>query len=164
MLPIKAQLVCYITLVLVCSSVLVIGKVFKKYSLETDAQNAFEHGVRVREQGACKEAKPQIIYVNSTDPSKVFLPRATILHRCSDSTGCCAHASQTCQPIQTQNVHLFFFTFTLHLNKKHPIRNNHKIRHHQRIEKFTFNNHTHCGCKLRNSNLENEIDSVDLIK
>jgi hypothetical protein len=126
--------------------------------VENFASHAFEHGVRVREEGACRNAKPQIVYINTTDPSKVYLPRATILHRCSDLTGCCPHATQTCQPIEMTTVELYFFTVTLQINHTHKSRQS-RVRQHQKIEKLLFTNHTLCGCRRRNSNesIDNEV-------
>jgi len=123
--------------------------------VENFASHAFEHGVRVREEGACRYPKPQVIYVNSTDRSKVYLPRGTILHRCSDLTGCCPHATQTCQPIQIRTIELYFSTVTLQINHTHKTRQ--RVRQHQKIEKLLFTNHTLCGCRQRNESFDNEV-------
>lgn len=125
-------------------------------SIENMAQLAFDHGAKVRVNGACKDPKPQIVYVETSDPSKVYLPRGTILHRCSDQTGCCPHQAQTCQAITSETVSLHFFTVTLVPNSSH--RNHRKPKQHQSIEKVTFTNHTLCGCRQSN----NEMDSDDM--
>jgi hypothetical protein len=116
-------------------------------SFEDRAQSAFEHGVKVREEASCKYGRPQVIYVNSTDPSKVYLPRGTILHRCNDNTGCCFHA------IEMRAVQLYFFTITLNTNNKHRLHRNKRKQHEQKIEKLIFNNHTRCACRARNQDL-----------
>lgn len=123
----------------------------KRSTMENLAQLAFQHGVRVKEDASCRLPRAQVVYVNSTDPSKVYMPRGTLLHRCSDQTGCCPHATQTCQPLQMATVELYFFTLSLQINTRH------RVRQHQRIEKLLFTNHTLCGCRLRNNN----IDTID---
>ncbi len=109
----------------------------RRNKLETLANLAFEHGLRIAEEGACYLPKPQLIYIN--DSSKVYMPRATILHRCSDLYGCCTHAIQTCQPKSTQLVDKYFFVVDLrhrsYLNRKHN------------IQMLSLTNHTLCECK-----------------
>ncbi|XP_053204170.1 uncharacterized protein LOC128388736 [Panonychus citri] len=143
-------------------------------NLENLASLAFEHGVKIREFGSCRTPKPEIVYVNSNNPSKVYLPRGTILHRCSDSTGCCPQAFQSCRPISTEMVELYFFTVTLVANSSsspsssstsssysssssssnynhHHRHHNKKPRQQQNIEKLTYVNHTKCACVDLNS-------------
>jgi hypothetical protein len=94
------------------------------------------------------------------------LPRATLLHRCryytifcaqiivnieliliffiSDLTGCCPHSTQSCLPLETQSVDLYFYTVSL---KNTGVRN---VVQEQNIDKITFTNHTKCGCKSKN--------------
>src|SRR5690625_5103342 len=65
-------------------------------SIADDFAKAFDHGARVRSEAACSVPHPMMVYVNQTDPSKVYLPRGTVLHRCSDLTSCCQNPSETC--------------------------------------------------------------------
>lgn len=147
-------------------------------NLENLASLAFEHGVKVREFGSCRTPKPEIVYVNSNNPSKVYLPRGTILHRCSDSTGCCPQAYQSCRPISTQMVDLYFFTVTLVANNSQlsssssssssfssysPSHHHHrhkKPRQQQNIEKLTYVNHTKCACVDLNSSDDESINEI----
>ena len=130
----------------------------RRSSVENAAILAFEHGVRVREEASCRLPKPQVVYVNTTDPSKVYLPRGTLLHRCNDQTGCCSHASQTCQPIRENTVELYFLTVSLQIHHSY----NKRVRQQQSFEKLMFTNHTLCGCRLRNTNQDsNDIDDSD---
>ena len=123
--------------------------------LENRALLAFEHGVKVREFGSCRDPKPVIVYVPTKNPSKVYLPRGTLLHRCSDQTGCCPHPSQSCQSVKSETVHLYFFTVTLVIETHKPSR---KTRHHQNVEKISFQNDTKCACIDHASNDQlNEI-------
>lgn len=128
--------------------------------MENGALLAFEHGVRMREFGACRTPRPQVVYVTASDPSKIYLPRATLLHRCSDLTGCCPHASQACRPLSSESVELYFFTLTLKVNhRRHHHGGGSGMRQHQRIEKMSFTNHTRCGCRQRNA--VDDIDAAD---
>ena len=81
-------------------------------------------------------AKPRAELVYLTDNNKIYLPRATLLHRCSDLTGCCTHATHSCQPSQVETVTLYFFTISVQS----------RIRQNQNIEKVSFQNHTECTC------------------
>lgn len=115
-----------------------------------DFAKAFDHGARVRSEGGCHTPRPIIVYVNTTDPSKVYLPRGTVLHRCSDLTGCCQHPSETCGPVEMQTVELYFITISITVrNGGHHHR---RIRQSPKVEKIFFTNHTECGCRERNSN------------
>lgn len=119
-------------------------------TLENLAFLAFEHGVKVREFGSCKIPRPEIVYTHTDNPSKVYLPRGTILHRCSDTVGCCAQATQSCQPVKSDVVHLYFFTISLvqaNSSSHHHHHHRHrKLRQQQSVEKLTFVNHTECAC------------------
>ncbi|KAJ6217708.1 hypothetical protein RDWZM_008865 [Blomia tropicalis] len=126
-----------------------------------DYARAFDHGARVRAEGMCHNPHPTIVYVNTTDPSKVYMPRGTVLHRCSDRTGCCTDPTKTCEPIEMQTVELYFITITLQVQNGHR---NRRVRQSPKVEKFMFTNHTLCGCRERtNSNTSNDntLDSVD---
>lgn len=129
--------ICFIILLLIIHNL----NCAKLKNFESLAKLAFDHGSRINEDGACKHPRPQLVYFN--DPSKVYLPRATILHRCSDVTGCCPHASQTCQPLETQSIELYFFTVSLIKT------NTRQVHQHQNIDKMSFVNHTKCGCRNR---------------
>lgn len=122
----------------------------KKRSISADAfAKAFEHGARVRGEGSCQKPHPTIVYVNTTDPSKVYMPRATVLHRCSDLTGCCQHPSETCEAAEMTTVELYFLTLTLQVQSKHK---NRRVRQSPKVETQWFVNHTRCECRERNSN------------
>ena len=44
---------------------------------------------------------------------KIYLPRATILHRCGQNTGCCESESEECVAIEQEQVNLYFFVIKL---------------------------------------------------
>ncbi|XP_054160083.1 uncharacterized protein LOC128958293 [Oppia nitens] len=99
--------------------------------------------MRVNELASCDEPKPQLIYFK--DPNKVYLPRATLLHRCSDLTGCCPHSTHTCVALETKLVDLYFYTIMLKTDQLNPRR----MSHMQNIDRITLANHTKCGCRAR---------------
>ncbi|CAG2166380.1 unnamed protein product [Oppiella nova] len=123
---------------------------------ESLARLAFEHGMRVNELAACDVPKPQLVYFK--DPNKVYLPRATLLHRCSDLTGCCPHSTHTCMALETKTVDLFFYTIVLKPNHLNP----RKVSQMQNIDRITFANHTKCGCRMRSEYMPPPDTGYDL--
>lgn len=101
------------------------------------AQKAYEHGIRINEEAQCSKPKPELLYIN--DNKKIYLPRATLLHRCSDLHGCCPHATHSCEPISTEKVTMYFFVI--------GVQPSNLLRRNQNIEQLTFVNHTECACK-----------------
>lgn len=106
---------------------------------------AVDHLLRVNRDGDCKVPKPRLVQVKHEypHPSKIYLPRCTILHQCGDDTGCCNAESLTCVPRQAHRVDLFFYTSTVGTGPGSI----------QRIERLSFFNHTECGCEDRNSEI-----------
>uniref|UniRef100_A0A336LPW9 CSON000546 protein n=1 Tax=Culicoides sonorensis TaxID=179676 RepID=A0A336LPW9_CULSO len=82
-------------------------------------------------ESRCKDPKPQV-FPSSTDPSRSYVPRCTVLHRCSDDTACCPSADKTCVANTTELIELeFIVTFLNNTNR--------------RLYE-TFLNHTSCHC------------------
>ncbi|KAK6635970.1 hypothetical protein RUM43_009622 [Polyplax serrata] len=98
---------------------------------------AHEHYEQVLRNADCHVPKEKVIKVHEVhpDPSKSYSPSCTILHQCSDDTGCCRDLMQVCKPKNTTKVELYFFTTTL----GKP----------QTVEKLYFINHTECECQKR---------------
>lgn len=59
-------------------------------------------------EGGCEMPRAQVVYPEGDD-NRVFMPRGTILHRCSDNTGCCPQKDQTCACIKQDIVRVAFF-------------------------------------------------------
>ncbi|XP_027204453.1 uncharacterized protein LOC113798161 [Dermatophagoides pteronyssinus] len=120
------------------------------------AQKAYEHGIRINEDAQCSKPRPELIYLN--DSKKIYLPRATLLHRCSDLTGCCPHATHSCQPSRVEKLTLYFFVIGV------PKSSSTILRRNQNIEQLTFINHTECSCKpidtMWSPEKSNTIDSM----
>lgn len=104
--------------------------------MRTLAQWAYQHGMRINEEAMCSKPRAELVYLK--DNNKIYLPRATLLHRCSDVTGCCAHATHACMASQEETVSLYFFTIS--------VQSLSRLRQNQNIEKISFVNHTECAC------------------
>ncbi|GBN17126.1 hypothetical protein AVEN_256014-1, partial [Araneus ventricosus] len=76
-----------------------------------DMRLANTHLLKVRVDGKCKDPKAQVIRVKDyyPDPSKEYIPRCTILHRCGDFSGCCDTDAFHCVPRAFQEVSLPFY-------------------------------------------------------
>ncbi|XP_017134525.1 uncharacterized protein LOC108150735 [Drosophila elegans] len=67
---------------------------------------AAEHLRLMAAEGACQVPKPEVVHI-SRETNTVYSPRATILHRCRDTYGCCA-AGSTCQAKSNETVERVF--------------------------------------------------------
>lgn len=125
-------------------------KARRSITTASDYAKAFEHGVRVRQEGSCQQPHPTVVYVNKTDPSKVYLPRGTVLHRCSEQTGCCQNPAETCVASEMQSVELYFITIQLQVSNQHHHHHQQRrgrVRQSPKVEKIFFTNHTMCSCR-----------------
>ncbi|XP_055375870.1 uncharacterized protein LOC129608408 [Condylostylus longicornis] len=93
---------------------------------------ATAHVTKINREASCSIPKPRIERIQG-DASKKYVPHCTILHRCSDDTGCCSSDLKTCVAKKTQEVDLFFYVKSI--NSKQGT-----------IERLTFQNHTECHC------------------
>ncbi|XP_034667173.1 uncharacterized protein LOC117900798 isoform X2 [Drosophila subobscura] len=101
------------------------------------------HMHQVMTDATCRVPQPRCQRVQQ-DPSKIYTPHCTVLHRCSEDSGCCPSRTQICAAKSTHNVELHFFVKS---NKQHrPI-----------IEKRTFVNHTECHCIERSNFKEDAV-------
>jgi len=78
---------------------------------DTSIREAINHALKVSREGNCKIPKPRLVRVQDyyPHPGKTYVPHCTILHQCSDDTGCCRHDVLTCSPKTTQRVELYFY-------------------------------------------------------
>ncbi|XP_015014862.2 uncharacterized protein LOC6542026 isoform X1 [Drosophila erecta] len=97
---------------------------------------AHAHMNQVLKEATCRVPQKRCQLVQQ-DPSKIYTPHCTILHRCSEDSGCCPSRSQICAAKSTHNVELHFFVKS--------------SKHRSVIEKRTFVNHTECHCIERSS-------------
>nr|XP_017019654.1 uncharacterized protein LOC108072849 isoform X4 [Drosophila kikkawai] len=97
---------------------------------------AHAHMNQVLKEATCRVPQKRCQLVQQ-DPSKIYTPHCTILHRCSEDSGCCPSRTQICAAKSTHNVELHFFVKS--------------TKHRSVIEKRTFVNHTECHCIERSS-------------
>ncbi|XP_013794046.1 uncharacterized protein LOC106478078 [Limulus polyphemus] len=111
-----------------------------------EVRQANDHFLKIRKMATCKTPSPQVIRVKDyfPDSSKQYVPRCTILHRCSDQSGCCDDEQHKCGPLRVQEVTLHFYT--LHLKNRDL-----QIGIENAVEKLLFINHTECECQPINN-------------
>ncbi|KAE8745298.1 hypothetical protein FOCC_FOCC007983 [Frankliniella occidentalis] len=103
------------------------------------AKLARDHMIRMMvTDGTCKVPKPVVVNVKQQypDPSKEYVPHCTILHRCTDSTGCCRSSEETCKPKATATHKVELAFYTTRVGYKESI-----------VEMLTFYNETECECQ-----------------
>lgn len=107
-----------------------------------DVRSANEHFLRIRTTARCRVPRTRVVHVKEfySDPSKEYLPRCTILHRCGDDVGCCDSDQYQCVPRAVQEVTLHFYT--IHLQNQ-----NGEVGLRNSVSKLLFPNHTECECQ-----------------
>jgi hypothetical protein len=134
----KVLLTIYLSRIVLCRN-------SSKEILNNLAEN---HNKLIEKFGECSEPKPELVYISHEIYSEYrYTPRATILHRCSDRSGCCRHSDHSCQPVFFQNVTLYF---RVKKSNKKP-----------NVECIQMVNHTKCDC-LKISSTENQYKSHDI--
>ncbi|KAK8787590.1 hypothetical protein V5799_022634 [Amblyomma americanum] len=108
-----------------------------------DVRSANEHFLRIRTTARCRVPRTRVVHVKEfySDPSKEYLPRCTILHRCGDDSGCCDSEQYQCVPRAVQEVALHFYTIHLHNQ------NGGEVGLRNSVTKLLFPNHTECECQ-----------------
>ncbi|XP_055948892.1 uncharacterized protein LOC129981878 [Argiope bruennichi] len=103
-----------------------------------EVREANEHFVRMRSGARCGVPRSQVVCVRDLYPDKEFLPRCTLLHRCTETSGCCEDDTMQCAPKAMQEVVLHFYV----------LGNDHRSSD---VEKLLFVNHTECECQPKRS-------------
>lgn len=68
---------------------------------------ARQHAEFIDREALCKIPRPRVINVPA-HPAQSYMPPCTILHRCTDDTGCCKSPALKCVPKQYEIVTLYF--------------------------------------------------------
>jgi hypothetical protein len=74
------------------------------------ATRNFQHYMKFQ-SFICKEPQPRLLPVEElfdVNSKDLYTPRATVLHRCGEDTGCCPTQSMFCAPQEVDNVTLIF--------------------------------------------------------
>jgi hypothetical protein len=77
------------------------------------ATRNFQHILKVA-NFTCKEPQPRLFLVENlfdVNPKDLYTPRATVLHRCGQDTGCCPTETMSCVPHEVDNVTLIFHVY-----------------------------------------------------
>lgn len=68
----------------------------------------------MKREAKCELPKATVVYLNQDrEQIKIYMPRATILHRCGQNSGCCERESDRCVAVEQQQVDLYFFVIKL---------------------------------------------------
>ncbi|XP_065209540.1 uncharacterized protein LOC135837995 isoform X2 [Planococcus citri] len=110
------------------------------------SQDPFEkaanaHYDDMKRRTLCKLPIPKIVRVDDVYPNvlKTYHPSCTILHQCSEESGCCSLKNNKCTPSSTQNVTLYFIVRNKPSTSK-------SLK--QTYEGLSFINHTECRCTV----------------
>lgn len=93
-----------------------------------------EHILKVQ-KFMCKQPQPRLIPVEdlfNVNSKDLYTPRATVLHRCGENTGCCPREDMTCVPHEMEIVTLMFSVHDTqyHNKSKHELKAiNHTLCH-----------------------------------
>lgn len=114
-----------------------------------DLSAYLKHLSFVKTEGECRKPLKRVISVQSEHPdlSKIYTPTCTVLHRCSEDTGCCNNNTK-CQYKKRTVVHLYFIVNTVGNTGPSGTK----------VEKLSFYNHTECECRSKNSNYTGSDD------
>uniref|UniRef100_A0A4Q8K2W0 U32-Liphistoxin-Lsp1a_1 n=1 Tax=Liphistius sp. SGP-2016 TaxID=1905180 RepID=A0A4Q8K2W0_9ARAC len=107
-----------------------------------DLRLANEHFLRILTRARCRVPAPRIVRVKDyyPDPSREYLPRCTILHRCGEGSGCCDNDAFQCVASEMQEVALHFYTLTVGKQRVSSGMAN-------SVDRLLFVNHTACHCQ-----------------
>ncbi|XP_076312321.1 uncharacterized protein LOC143225948 isoform X1 [Tachypleus tridentatus] len=110
-----------------------------------DIRQANEHFLHIRQKALCQTPRPLVVDTKDyyPDPTKKYLPRCTILHRCTEDSGCCDNDRMKCGPRKVQEVTLYFYT--LRVGKQGTY-----VELDKAVAKLMFINHTECECQFIN--------------
>lgn len=103
---------------------------------------ATENLQTIERMGVCAEPKLQIVYPND-EASKVYLPRGTLLHRCSNIWGCCQDSTHSCEPIESHEVPVVFYWKSIKMQSRNS------RKYNLNLEVINMQNHTKCACVKR---------------
>lgn len=99
------------------------------------ATRNFQHIMKVQ-SFTCKEPQPRLLRVEdlfNVTSKDLYTPRATVLHRCGEDTGCCPTQAMSCVPREIDNVTLIFNVYDTQENS-------------HSMQELQVKNHTLCGC------------------
>lgn len=91
--------------------IILMANVVKVHCVTMDlATRNLQHILKVQ-NFTCKEPQPRLLPVEdlfNVSSKDLYTPRATVLHRCGEDTGCCLMEGMSCAPQKMKNVTLIF--------------------------------------------------------
>jgi hypothetical protein len=116
--------------------IILMANVTKVHCASDDlATRNLQHILKVK-NFTCKEPQPRLIPIEAlfnVTSKDLYTPRATVLHRCGEDTGCCPTETMSCVPYEVENVTLIFNVYDTYK------------RSQSRLELHAVN-HTLCKC------------------
>ncbi|KAL4230110.1 hypothetical protein ACF0H5_010495 [Mactra antiquata] len=115
---------------------------------DSDAMGlAFQHHTEMTSHpfSSCQDPQPELVRVDLQfdNPVQYFYPKCTILHRCRNTTGCCANGA-VCAPRSKDGIELVYKYFMV-VEQVPGVDGIQPAPHHAVFK--TFINHTACECK-----------------
>lgn len=88
-------------------------RVQNTFAGDKESGEVYKHQVRMAKEALCKVPRSRVIKVIDHYPSsnKKYVPSCTVLHVCSDDTGCCGSPTLKCGPKIAQPVMLHFLVY-----------------------------------------------------
>jgi hypothetical protein len=102
---------------------------------ENLAARNFQHILKVH-RFTCKQPQPRLLPVEdlfNVSSKDLYTPRATVLHRCGEDTGCCPSEDMSCAPLEIDTVTLIFSVYDTQYHNKSK-------------RELKARNHTLCWC------------------
>ncbi|GFG40402.1 hypothetical protein Cfor_07236 [Coptotermes formosanus] len=99
------------------------------------AARNLQHILKVR-RFTCRQPQPRLLPVEdlfNVSSKDLYTPRATVLHRCGEDTGCCPREDMSCVAHEVENVTLIFNVYDTQYRNKTK-------------RELQARNHTLCSC------------------
>ncbi|CAM1308886.1 Uncharacterised protein g4996 [Pycnogonum litorale] len=95
----------------------------------------FQHIRLMEVEGACRIPRRKIVRIPNKDRTKVYTPRATLLFRCGNDSGCCRNPKHRCSVKTEEKTVRYVLVNSLVGRTQHM------------FERIVMNNHTSCECR-----------------
>uniref|UniRef100_A0A0A9Z801 Platelet-derived growth factor (PDGF) family profile domain-containing protein n=1 Tax=Lygus hesperus TaxID=30085 RepID=A0A0A9Z801_LYGHE len=111
------------------------------------------HRAKAASETKCRFPAPRVVRVLEQHPSatKQYIPSCTVIHQCSENTGCCS-SSRRCGPKRIEKVELPFYAVQISAGM-----GGHHTRKTYKTEKLVFFNHTECECLQRTDDMPRDV-------
>ncbi|KAJ9578510.1 hypothetical protein L9F63_005239, partial [Diploptera punctata] len=102
--------------------IMVTGSHLAKHSNKRSYKKRYEQNCMACESFRCKKPQPRVIPIEklyAVSSALSYVPRATVLDRCSEDSGCC-NRDEVCRPVESRrvDVQLFFHVTDIFESRK----------------------------------------------